>query len=167
MNKRRTPAYAIALGGSLAALAVTIMSLGTLIPIATYVCPVLCMVVLNILAMICGERIGWAWYGAVALLSALLAPDKEAATMFVFLGYYPLIKPKLDKTRLKWLWKILFFNVTILAAYWFLMHLLGMAAIAEEFREMGAVLTAAMLLLGNLTFFLLDRLLSRDFRRKN
>lgn len=167
MNKRRTPAYAIALGGSLAALAVTIMSLGTLIPIATYVCPVLCMVVLNILAMICGDRIGWAWYGAVALLSALLAPDKEAATMFVFLGYYPLIKPKLDKTRLKWLWKILFFNVTILAAYWFLMHLLGMAAIAEEFREMGAVLTAAMLLLGNLTFFLLDRLLSRDFRRKN
>lgn len=166
MNKRRTPAYAIALGGSLAALAVTIMSLGTLIPIATYVCPVLCMVVLNILAMICGERIGWAWYGAVALLSALLAPDKEAAAMFVFLGYYPLIKPKLDKTRLKWLWKILFFNVTILAAYWFLMHLLGMAAIAEEFREMGAVLTAAMLLLGNLTFFLLDRLLSRDFRRK-
>lgn len=166
MNKRRTPAYAIALGGSLAALAVTIMSLGTLIPIATYVCPVLCMVVLNILAMICGDRIGWAWYGAVALLSALLAPDKEAAAMFVFLGYYPLIKPKLDKTRLKWLWKILFFNVTILAAYWFLMHLLGMAAIAEEFREMGAVLTAAMLLLGNLTFFLLDRLLSRDFRRK-
>lgn len=166
MNKRRTPAYAIALGGSLAALAVTIMSLGTLIPIATYVCPVLCMVVLNILAMICGERIGWAWYGAVALLSALLAPDKEAAAMFVFLGYYPLIKPKLDKTRLKWLWKILFFNVTILAAYWFLMHLLGMAAIAEEFQEMGAVLTAAMLLLGNLTFFLLDRLLSRDFRRK-
>lgn len=166
MNKRRTPAYAIALGGSLAALAVTIMSLGTLIPIATYVCPVLCMVVLNILAMICGERIGWAWYGAVALLSALLAPDKEAAAMFAFLGYYPLIKPKLDKTRLKWLWKILFFNVTILAAYWFLMHLLGMAAIAEEFREMGAVLTAAMLLLGNLTFFLLDRLLSRDFRRK-
>lgn len=166
MNKRRTPAYAIALGGSLAALAVTIMSLGTLIPIATYVCPVLCMVVLNILAMICGDRIGWAWYGAVALLSALLAPDKEAAAMFVFLGYYPLIKPKLDKTRLKWLWKILFFNVTILAAYWFLMHLLGMAAIAEEFREMGAVLTAAMLILGNLTFFLLDKLLSRDFRRK-
>lgn len=166
MNKRRTSAYAIALGGSLAALAVTIMSLGTLIPIATYVCPVLCMVVLNILAMICGDRIGWAWYGAVALLSALLAPDKEAAAMFAFLGYYPLIKPKLDKTRLKWLWKILFFNVTILAAYWFLMHLLGMAAIAEEFREMGAVLTAAMLLLGNLTFFLLDRLLSRDFRRK-
>lgn len=166
MNKRRTSAYAIALGGSLAALAVTIMSLGTLIPIATYVCPVLCMVVLNILAMICGDRIGWAWYGAVALLSALLAPDKEAAAMFVFLGYYPLIKPKLDKTRLKWLWKILFFNVIILAAYWFLMHLLGMAAIAEEFREMGAVLTAAMLLLGNLTFFLLDRLLSRDFRRK-
>ena len=39
-------------------------------------------------------------------------------------------------------------------------------AIAEEFREMGAVLTAAMLVLGNLTFFLLDRLLSRDFRRK-
>lgn len=166
MNKRRTSAYAIALGGSLAALAVTIMSLGTLIPIATYVCPVLCMVVLNILAIICGDRIGWAWYGAVALLSALLAPDKEAAAMFVFLGYYPLIKPKLDKTRLKWLWKILFFNVIILAAYWFLMHLLGMAAIAEEFREMGAVLTAAMLVLGNLTFFLLDRLLSRDFRRK-
>jgi hypothetical protein len=50
--------------------------------------------------------------------------------------------------------------------YWLLIHIFGMAAIAAEFREMGIILTALTLLLGNLTFFLLDKVLSRPFRRK-
>ena len=65
----------------------------------------------------------------------------------------------LYRARLSWLWKALLFNGATLLLYWLLMHLLGMAQLAAEFAEMGAAMTAVLLVLGNVTFFLLDRLL--------
>lgn len=161
---KRDSASSVALGGVLAALAVVIMAMGGLIPVATFVCPVLCMLLLALVQGRCGARIGWAWYGAVAVLGLLLGPDKEAGAVFVFLGYYPIVKPKLDKLPLRWLWKGLLFNAVILCMYWLLMSLFGMAHLAQEFAEMGAIVTAVTLILGNVTFFLLDRVLSMRFR---
>ena len=160
-GSKKTPAYAVALGGVLAALAVVVMSLGTIIPVATYICPMVCMLLAQVVRQTCGSRYGWAWYGAVAILSLLLAADKEAAAVFAALGYYPLVKPRLEKRKFPWLWKGLLFNAVILALYWLLIHLLGMDALAEEFAEAGAVMTAVMLLLGNAVFFLLDILLNK------
>lgn len=165
-EKMRTSVRAMALGGMMAALAVVIMCLGGLIPFATFVCPMICMLILQLVAKLCGRRIGWAWYGAVALLSLLMGPDKEGAAMFVFLGFYPMIKPKIDKLPFRWLWKGLFFNAVILVMYTFLIHMFGMADLAAEFQEMGAILLAVTLILGNVTFFLLDKILGRKFRRK-
>ena len=164
MQNNHTPAAIIALGGVLAALAVVIMSLGTLIPVATYVCPMVSMLILQLVRKRCGSRIAWAWYGTVSILSLLMAPDKEAAAVFLALGYYPILKPKLDRRKGKWLWKLLFFNAVTLLAYWLMMHLLGFDQITAEFAEMGIVLTAVMLLLGNVTFILLDQLLEKKFR---
>ena len=150
----------------MAALAMVVMSMGTLIPVATYVCPMLCAVLLQMVLKTCGQRIAWAWYGAVAILSLLLAPDKEAAAVFAFLGYYPIVKPKLDRLKGKRLWKTLLFNVSTLVMYWLLMHIFGLDQIASDFEEMGAVMTVIMLILGNVTFFLLDRLLGMGPKRK-
>ena len=75
----------------MAALAVVIMCMGGIIPMATYVCPMLCSLLLAVVLRLTGRRIAWAWYAAVSLLSLLLGPDKEAAAVFVFLGYYPII----------------------------------------------------------------------------
>lgn len=145
----------------MAALAVVIMSLGGLIPVATFVCPMLCMLILAFVTKMSGDRIGWAWYGAVAILGMLLGPDKEAAAVFLFLGFYPIVKPKLDEIRLGILLKLALFNVLILLMYALLIHLFGMAQIAAEYQELGTIMTVVMLLLGNVTFFLLDRVLSR------
>ena len=153
-EKRKTPAARMALGGVLAALAVVIMSLGGLIPILTYVSPMLCALLLQVVLLGCGERVAWAWYGAVAILSALLSADKEAAAAFLFLGYYPIVKPKIDKLHLRWLWKLLLFNFLLLG-------LLGLPELSQEFRQTGAGMLAVLLLLGNVTFLLLDRLLNR------
>lgn len=159
----------MALGGVLAALAVVIMCMGGLIPVATFVCPMLCMLLLTAVKGRIGNRNAWAWYGAVAILSLLMGPDKEAAAVFAFLGYYPIIKPIMDALPLKWLWKVLFFNAVILAMYWLLMNLFGMAQLIREFEEMGTVMTVVTLILGNVTFFLLDRLLvpGLKFRRNH
>lgn len=165
---RRNAAKEIALGGMLAALALVIMCLGGLIPASTYICPMLCAMILQLVRRICGDRIAWAWYGAVAILALLIGPDKEAASVFVFFGFYPIIKPKFEKSRLKWLWKLLYFNIMILLMYSLLIHIFGMAELAEEWQELGFVMTAVMLVLGNVTFLLLDRVLSRNiWRRKH
>lgn len=161
MNKKKTPAGQMALGGVLGALAVVIMSLGALIPVMTYVCPMACALLLEVVRFTCGQRVAWAWYGAVAILGLLLSPDKEAAALYAFIGYYPIVKPKMDGKKLSWLYKGVLFNGCIVLMYFFLLRILGMEALAEEFREMGGIMLAVLLLLGNVTFFLLDRLLSR------
>ena len=160
----RSKAYPVALGGMLAAAAVVLMSIGTILPVATYAAPVLCMLICRVVLKLCGSRMAWAWYGTVALLSLLLAPDKEAAAVFLVLGYYPILKPKLDSLKGKWLWKALYFNGSILALYWGLMNIIGMQQLLSDFEGMGLAMTAVLLVLGNVTFFLLDNLLTRKFR---
>lgn len=163
---RQNNAHRIALGGMLAAVAVVIMCLGGLIPVATYVCPVLCCLVAWIVLAICGKRIAWAWYVAVVILSLLMGPDKEAAVIFLFLGYYPLIKLPIDSIKLSVFVKLVFFNSSILVAYWVLIQLLGLEQIAQENAQFGIWGVVLLLILGNVTFFLLDRLLSIMAKRK-
>ncbi len=158
--------HAAALGGVMAALAVVIMCMGTLLPLATFVCPALCMLIAHLVWKACGKRTAWAWYGAVAILSALLAPDKEAAAVFVFLGYYPIVKPWLDQRRGRLLWKGLLFNGAVITMYSCLIFLLGMTQTLQEFREAGMVLGVVTLLMGNITFFLLDYLLNMLGKRR-
>lgn len=166
-QKARTPASAVALGGVFAALAVVVMSLGGMIPVATYTSPMICAVLLQIVLQSCGKRIAWAWYGAVAILALLLSPDKEAAAVFLFLGYYPIVKPWMDRRKLPWLWKELLFNGSVTVMYFLLMQVLGMAELRAEFSEMGKWMLLLLLIMGNATFFLLDRLLGmKKFRRR-
>ena len=162
----RKSASAIALGGVMAALAVVIMCLGGIIPIATYVCPMLCAIILSFVLAITGKRIAWAWYVAVSILSLLLGPDKEAAAVFVFLGYYPIIKPWLDRRKVPVLWKLAVFNGAILILYSLLIYLFRMDQVIQEFRELGMVLTLVTLLMGNGVLFMLDTLLGRLGKRR-
>ncbi len=127
----------------------------------TYVCPMACALLLEVVRLTCGQRVAWAWYGAVAILGLLLSPDKEAAALYAFIGYYPIVKPKMDGKKLSWLYKGVLFNGCIVLMYFFLLRILGMEALAEEFRELGGIMLLVLLLLGNVTFFLLDRLLSK------
>ena len=158
---KKTPASQIAFGGMMAALALVIMNMVGLIPIATYVCPSLCMVLLSVVLKLCGKRIGWAWYGAVAILSVLMAPDKEAAMIFAVIGYYPIIKPAFERTKMPNTCKYLYFNVEILLVYWLMINLMGLTEIAKEFAEMGLLFTIVTLLMGNMVFQLLDKILTR------
>lgn len=162
----RNSAHKIALGGVLAALAVVIMTMGGLIPVATYVCPMACCLILFIVFQLCGSRVAWAWYAAVSLLSLLLGPDKEAAAVFLALGYYPIIKPFFDKTKLGFILKMALFNGVTVLLYTVLMYVVGMDSLITEFRELGLVGLIVFLILGNVSFFLLDRVLEIMSKRR-
>lgn len=159
----------MAMGGVFAALAVVIMNLGGLIPVATYTTPALCMILLKFVLITCGSRIAWAWYGAVAVLSLLMSPDKEAAAVFAFLGYYPILKPRLEARKGKWLWKLAIFNGSMVLLYAILIRIMGLTEITGESEELAHVMLVVLLVLGNVTFLALDRLLTildRRLRRK-
>lgn len=164
--KRNNQAFQMAFGGVMAALAVVIMAMGGLILVATFVCPMVCMLILTLVLKQCGRRTAWAWYGAVAILSLLLGPDKEAAAVFLFLGYYPIIKPKFDSVKFGWVLKLLLFNAAIAVMYVILLRLVGLEQVVKDYEELGKALTALMVLMGNVTFLLLDRLLSLRFQVK-
>lgn len=150
----------MAMGGVFAALAVVIMNLGGLIPMATYVCPTLCMVILSFVHMACGGKIAWTWYAAVSILSLLMSPDKEAAAVFAFLGYYPILKPRLERMKGKWLWKLAIFNGSMVLLYSILIRIMGISEITGESEELAGVMLIILLVLGNVTFLVLDQLLT-------
>lgn len=156
---RSNQTRAVALGGVLAAVAVVIMCLGGMIPIATYVCPMLCAVTQFLVLRFCKKRIAWVWFIVVSVLSLLLGPDKEAVIVFIAIGYYPLIKGSLERSRLSILFKFLFFNCAIFLAYGVMIYLMGMKELAQENMELGVLGFVLILLMGNATFFLLDKLL--------
>lgn len=166
MANRKSTAFAArqaALCGILAALAVVIMLLGGLIPLATFCCPVLAGVLLVPVQETCGSRIALAWYGAVSLLSCLLGPDKEAAAVFVFLGYYPVLQQVLDRwpKALGLLGRLLLFNGAVCILYTLLIFVFTMPSVAEEFRETSGWMLAVILVLGNVVFLLFDQVLRR------
>ena len=165
MNMRNSSVKAIALGGILTAMATAILCMSGIIPIFTYASPVLCMVISAFVLKLCPRRLAWACYIAVALLGLLLCADKEASAVYAFLGYYPLAKPQLDKSKFSVLFKILIFNGTILLLYFLLMNLLGLQALAQELHELGTAMLILLLILSNALFFLLDSTLDKLLKR--
>ena len=160
--KHKTSAGAVALGGTLAALAVVFMMLGGIIPIGTYCCPILASLLLIPVLDRCGVGLAWAWYGAVGILGALMCPDKEAAAVFVFFGYYPICKPYLDRLPklLRRLCKALLFNLSVVVMYALLIVVLAPPELVQEFAAEGTPMLLALLALGNLSFWLCDRALT-------
>ena len=153
----------MALGGMLTATAVVIMCLGSLIPVNTYVCPVLCILITRVVLERCGRRIGWCYYIATAVLSLMLAPDREAALVYAFLGYYPMIRPFFEKLGVfAWYAKLLLFTLAGGASYGMLLVVMGAGAAMSE----GWVLTLVTVLLWDALFLLTDRLLGVPLKKR-
>lgn len=148
----------MALGGMMTALSVVIMSLGSLIPVNTYLCPVLCILVNRTVLERCGKKIGWCYYLSVMVLSLLLAPDREAALVYAFLGYYPMVRPWFQRLGpLALAVKLVFFTLAGAVSYAVLLLVMGAGAAMAD----GWLLTAVTVLLWDVLFLLVDRLLGR------
>lgn len=157
----------IALTGMLCALAVVIMMMGGLIPLATFCCPLLAGVMLIPVFVECGEKLSWGAYIAIAALGLILCPDKEAALLFAFLGYYPIIRWRIEQKRsrlVRVLVRLAVFNAAVGLMYSISIFVLQMDHLLAEYREMGMVLTLFTLLLGNITLLVYDVFLANITR---
>lgn len=161
----------MALCGIMAALSAAILTWGSLIPFATFTCPMLAM--LCMIPAICEYGAGAAltMYAAVSVLGLLLCPDKEIALLYVFLGWYPGVQTKVNSLPrfLSLAAKCVLFSAAMSVMYSMILYLFQLEAIVEEFAEYSSAMIAGMLILGNITFLLYDRVLtnfSRLYRRK-
>ena len=162
--RRKSKAPVIALCGVLAALAVALMFLGGTVAFAAIACPVLASLVLIPVYAENGAKWGFLWYVTTALLGVLLTPDKETAVLFVFFGYYPMLKRFLERLpgrTLTWIAKLVYINTAVCAAYGLMIWVFQMEAVAAEFAETQTWMLIALLLLANLTFVLYDLLIVR------
>jgi len=150
----------LAFGGMMTAVALVIMNLGSLIPLNTYICPVLCILITPMVVKQCGKRIGWCYYGAVSFLALIMAPDREAALVYVLLGYYPMVKPWLDRQTLSILWKLALFTGAGWVVYALTVYVLGISP------EEGGLLAAITLAVWDLLFVMVDLLLGTRFKRR-
>ena len=80
-----------------------------------------------------------------------------------------IIQPKLERLPLQWLWKAILFNMVSVILYAVLLFVFGMRHLMAEFQELGMIGLVITLILGNVCFFMLDRLLhilSRKFSKR-
>ena len=160
----------IALCGVLCGLAVVVLLLGGLFSLAVYCAPLLAMAALLPVLVEYGPGSAGAAYGAVAILALLLVPDRETALVYVFFGWYPILRPRiaaLPSLPVRLVCRLGVCGLSMFFLYGVTIRLLGLTAVTEELG--GGWLTAAPAVMGCAVFLLLDLALGRltvRWRRK-
>ena len=160
--RKRT--HELALAGVLAAVAAVLLCLGGVVPLATYAAPVLASAAVLVAGEECRPSLAWGCWAVSAALGLLLCGDREAALLYAFLGYYPLLKPRLDALRPGFLRvgaKLLLCAVSVGAMYALLLWVFRLEALARELAESSSALLWGTALLGAAVFLVYDLALER------
>lgn len=152
----------VAVAGVLSALSVVLMLVGGVIPIATFMAPILAGLCLIPVAVEVGVKTALLAYLAVSIIAFLLVPDRELVFFFIFLfGYYPLLRPVIHKIPIKalqWVVKLVLFNGAVAVIYAVLLLLFSNPLLQQEFASYSSVYYVFFLVAGNLLFLLYDNL---------
>ena len=164
--------YKVAFGGMMTAVGAVIMILGSMLSIATYAAPLFASLVMIPVIDKIGKSGAWMVWVATSLLAFFLCADKETAFFYIFIGYYPIIKGKLDainSTPLRIVSKIAVFTVSIAAMYLCMIYLFRLDAVIAEMKESGTVMNIVMfvILVGIMLVFdvLIERLTAKYRKR--
>ena len=124
-------ARSLSLCGLLTALAVTLLCLGGVIPAAMLCAPILAMAVLLPVLEELGPKAAGTAYAAAAILGLLLVPDRETALVYLFFGWYPILRPKiaaLPSLPMRVLARLAVCNAAALLLYGLVLRLMGLTA---------------------------------------
>lgn len=154
------PTFKIALCAIIAALAVMLMLITSLIPVGTYALPCFAGALLIAIVIEYGAKWALGVYAVVSVLSFFVAGDKEAVLYFAMLfGYYPVLKAfiegKLKSKLVQYVLKFALFNAAAVGSFFIATLLLAVPA--EEFTLFGVYVPYVFLLIGNVFFWLYDR----------
>lgn len=152
-----------ALGGIVAALSLVLMISVAIIPFLTYALPAVAGTLIIFIVVEIDKKWAFGVYATVAILAALLVPDKEVAVMYLaFFGYYPIIKALFESklpAAVSWILKVVLFNGTIAVSYFLMIKLMGITV--DEIDEYGAVAVPVLLGAGTVAFIIYDITLTK------
>ena len=151
----------LALCGVLTALAAALLALGGVIPGMVFCAPILAMGVLLPVLEELGPKAAGTAYAAVSILALLLAPDRETAFVYLFFGWYPILRPKiaaLPSRPLRVLARIAVCSAAALLLYGLVLRLMGLTA---DLLDSVWYFNVALLAAGNVVFLLTDSTLAR------
>ncbi len=156
----------------LSALAVVVLGVGTVLEIIDLSCAALAAIIILLVFVCYGTRYALLSYAVTSVLGVLLMPQSLAVWTFLgLMGYYPIIKRKLDRLPrlLSWLLKLVLFAV-VMAACLSVFHFLFYAgegsmmdSLLKIFGEESgkSIMVWAILGLSLVTFIIFDLLLDR------
>lgn len=152
----------MALCGLLTALAVVMMVLAGAMGIGTFAGPVLAMTALLPVLEEYGPKAAAVTYASAAILGLLLVPEPELAMVYAAFGWYPILRPRLNRwlpsRLLRVLVKVALSTAVILLLYGVLLRLLGMTA---DLLGASTLFNLTLLVMGVVIFLLTDRALEQ------
>lgn len=160
----RGQAFRLAFCSLMAALGAALMAAAGLVPIMTYLAPMIAGALLLPVLREYGARWAWMVWAVTALLSLLLCADKEAALFYLFFGCYPILKRVFDRLPglpLRALVKLAYFAGLLFVLYGLLWLMFGLDLGQGELAELGRI-GAAVFYLGLVAAMLLFDLALRN-----
>lgn len=152
-----------AIGGIVAALSLVILISVAIIPFLTYALPAAAGILIIPIVIEIDKKWAFGVYATVAILGALLVPNKEVAAMYIaFFGYYPIIKAIFEghfKNWIAWILKTVSFIVSIGASYYVLIALMGLEI--DEIETYGLIAVPMLLGAGTIAFIIYDIALTK------
>ena len=149
-----------ALCGMFGALSIVILLMGSIIPLATYMCPAIAAFLILPVVAEYGEKTGLTLYAAVSLLSLMLIAEKEFVLMYVCVfGLYSVFKVRADRIKpkaLQFVLKSVYTLLTTIASYALLLFVFPNPALMGEFDDFTTLLLIVFFALFVVTFLIYD-----------
>lgn len=152
----------LALCSVLTAMAAALLFFGGVFALGFYLCPVVASAALIVAREETRPSYAWSCFVSASILGILICPDKECASMFLFLGWYPLVQPRINRIALRpvrVLIKSLILIVSMGLMYAILIYVIGLQDLIEEMSSTALWMTVATIIPGILLFYMYDRML--------
>lgn len=164
MNNKNV-SFEVALGGVCSAAAIVLMMITAIVPVLDFAMPAAAGVLMAVIVIEISKKWAVVTYAAVSLVSLLVVPSKEVGLLFaMFLGYYPILKSVLEKSKsmpLQWTLKLAVFNAAVVSYYLIAVKILTGDALMTEAGELGKYGPLALLVVANVVFVIYDVALTR------
>ncbi len=146
-----------AVSGLLTALSVILMLPTLVIPVFTYVSPMVSGIINIPVTKISGKKFAWGVYFATSFITMILLSDKEASLLYImFFGYFPIIYKDINKLKKipAAVIKFVLFNLSTVSSSLAAIYIFKVPV--EEFTDMGKYSVLILLLLGNVALIFYD-----------
>lgn len=162
---KNNKSFQVALGGVCGALAILCMLVTAVVPVLDFAMPAVAGGLMAIIVIEISKKWAFLTYIAVSITAMLIVPSKEVGLLFViFLGYYPILKSVFEgikKYCLQWAFKVVFFNISMVAFYFISAKLVTNGELMSDAEEISKYGMGVLLLLANVVFVVYDIALTR------